>query len=89
MSIYESQLFCLLGHNGAGKTTLISLVTGLINKDEGTVKFYGQSIDEDLDDIRSMTGICVQKDVLYDKLTVEEHLRYYARMKGMQGAELE
>ena len=45
-------LFSLLGHNGAGKTTLISLVTGLIHKDSGKVKFYGQSIDDDIDDIR-------------------------------------
>lgn len=49
----------LLGHNGAGKTTLISLVTGLINKDSGKVKFYGQSIDDDIDEIRQITGICV------------------------------
>jgi len=36
-----------------------------------------------------MTGICVQKDVLYDDLTVEEHLRYYGEMKGYNGAALE
>jgi ATP-binding cassette subfamily A (ABC1) protein 3 len=82
-------LLCLLGHNGAGKTTTISLVTGLVTKDQGSVKFYGKSIDSDLDEIRQFTGICVQRDVLYEELNVEEHLRYYARMKGFEGAELE
>lgn len=42
----------MLGHNGAGKTTLISLVTGLIEKDKGSVKFLGKSIDDELDQIR-------------------------------------
>lgn len=32
LSLYEKNIFCLLGHNGAGKTTMISLLTGLISK---------------------------------------------------------
>jgi ATP-binding cassette subfamily A (ABC1) protein 3 len=35
--LYESQIFCLLGHNGAGKTTTISLLTGMIGKSSGVV----------------------------------------------------
>ena len=52
MQIYESQLLCILGHNGAGKTTTLSLVTGLVKKDCGVVRFYDKSIDNDLDEIR-------------------------------------
>ena len=52
MKIYESQLLCILGHNGAGKTTTLSLVTGLVKKDSGIVRFYDKSIDDDLDEIR-------------------------------------
>ncbi len=35
--LYESEIFCLLGHNGAGKTTTISLLTGMISKSGGNV----------------------------------------------------
>jgi ATP-binding cassette, subfamily A (ABC1), member 3 len=59
LSVYESQLFCLLGHNGAGKTTTINLLTGMIEKDSGVIKIYNKSIDEDLDGIRKLTGICL------------------------------
>ena len=52
LQVYESQILCLLGHNGAGKTTMLSLVTGLIEKDSGDVKYYGKSIETDIDDIR-------------------------------------
>ncbi len=52
ISYISLNILSLLGHNGAGKTTLISLVTGLINKNAGDVKFYGKSIDDDLDEIR-------------------------------------
>jgi len=51
-SLYESSIFCLLGHNGAGKTTTINLLTGMISKTGGHVKMYGLDIDEDLDEIR-------------------------------------
>jgi len=41
-----------LGHNGAGKTTTISVLTGLIEKNEGKIKIYGMNLDTNLDDIR-------------------------------------
>ncbi|CAD8125443.1 unnamed protein product [Paramecium sonneborni] len=88
LSIYESQILCLLGHNGAGKTTAISLLTGLIKKDYGQIKYYGTSTDDDLDGIRSFLGICPQKDVLYNKMTVVEHLKYYGKIKGLDGENL-
>ena len=58
LSIYENQILCLLGHNGAGKTTTLSLLTGLIKKDSGTIYYSGKSTDEYLDEIRTYIGIC-------------------------------
>lgn len=49
LRLYESQIFCLLGHNGAGKTTTISLLTGMIEKSGGRVEIYGQNLDTELD----------------------------------------
>lgn len=37
VNIYEGQIFCLLGHNGAGKTTTINLLTGMIERDSGSI----------------------------------------------------
>jgi ABC-type multidrug transport system ATPase subunit len=74
LSLYENEIFCLLGHNGAGKTTLLNMIGGVIPKSEGVIKIEGFDMSRDRDRILRMIGICSQDDFLYDDLTVEEHL---------------
>ena len=45
---------------------------------------YGKDIRTDIDDIRKGLGICPQHNVLFDHLTVEEHLWFFAKLKGMR-----
>lgn len=45
LSLYESEIFCLLGHNGAGKTTAINVLTGMISKTSGLVSMYEMNLD--------------------------------------------
>lgn len=59
------------------------MLTGLISKNNGKVNIYDMDIDEDLDEIRNSLGLCNQKDVLYENLTVEEHLKFTAEVKGL------
>ncbi|XP_065646706.1 phospholipid-transporting ATPase ABCA1 isoform X2 [Hydra vulgaris] len=84
LNLYEGQITSFLGHNGAGKTTTMSLLTGLFPPTSGTALIYGNDIHTDMDKIRTSLGMCPQHNVLYDKLTVEEHLWFYARLKGMR-----
>uniref|UniRef100_K3W614 ABC transporter domain-containing protein n=1 Tax=Globisporangium ultimum (strain ATCC 200006 / CBS 805.95 / DAOM BR144) TaxID=431595 RepID=K3W614_GLOUD len=88
MSMYKDQITCLLGHNGAGKTTLISMLTGIISPSDGDAYFHGLSLTQNMSQIRQSLGLCFQHDVLYAELSVEEHLLFYARIKGYNGAEL-
>ncbi|EAR96798.2 transporter family ABC domain protein (macronuclear) [Tetrahymena thermophila SB210] len=89
LTLYEKQIFCLLGHNGAGKTTTISLLTGLLQKNQGKIIMNGLDFDQNKDQIRQNIGLCQQKDVLYDNFTIEEHLQFIGRIKGKDGVELE
>ncbi|KAJ3074904.1 hypothetical protein HDU98_009873 [Podochytrium sp. JEL0797] len=75
-------VFGLLGPNGAGKTTLISILTGLYPASYGNAMLAGFNIATDGSEICQVMGICPQFDILWDDLTVEEHLYFYARMKG-------
>jgi len=63
-----------LGHNGAGKTTTISMLSGLIMPDSGTASLYGVDLFNEMAQIRTTLGVCPQLDVLFDDLTVREHL---------------
>ncbi|GMF33894.1 unnamed protein product [Phytophthora fragariaefolia] len=89
ISMYSGQITCLLGHNGAGKTTLISMLTGVTPPTAGDATFHGLSFREDMDKIRESLGICFQHDVLYPELSVQDHLEFYARIKGYTGEALE
>ncbi|GFT33344.1 phospholipid-transporting ATPase ABCA1 [Nephila pilipes] len=82
LNFYEGQITSFLGHNGAGKTTTISILTGMFPPTSGTAKIYGYDIRTDMDSIRRSLGTCPQHNVLFDELTVLEHLWFYARLKG-------
>ena len=49
LKMYDSQIFALLGHNGAGKSTAISMLTGLINRTNGTAKCYNVDLFEEME----------------------------------------
>ncbi|KAJ3140474.1 hypothetical protein HK101_003473 [Irineochytrium annulatum] len=74
----------LLGPNGAGKTTLISILTGLHAPTSGTASIAGHDLATDMRGVYDEIGICPQHDILWDDLTVREHLLFYARLKGVR-----
>jgi len=82
LKLYENQITCLLGHNGAGKSSTISVLTGLYAPTSGDCSVYGSSISEELDFARESMGICPQHDVLFQELTVLEHLQFFKAIKG-------
>ncbi len=89
LNFYQGQITSFLGHNGAGKTTTISILTGLFPPSAGTAKVNGLDIRTDMDTIRQSIGVCPQHNVLFDELTVDEHLWFYARLKGRSPEEIE
>ncbi|XP_066546484.1 phospholipid-transporting ATPase ABCA3 [Amia ocellicauda] len=82
VNMYEGQITVLLGHNGAGKTTTLSMLTGLFPPSSGRAYINGYDISQDMALIRRSLGLCPQHDVLFDNLTVGEHLHFYAQLKG-------
>ncbi|XP_077983375.1 phospholipid-transporting ATPase ABCA3-like [Glandiceps talaboti] len=87
LNMFEGQITSLLGHNGAGKTTTMSILTGLFPPSHGSAMVNGYSILNEMDRIRDSLGICPQHNVLYDRLTVKEHLDFFISLKGKSGPE--
>jgi ABC-type multidrug transport system ATPase subunit len=82
LAINRNECFGLLGPNGAGKTTLISVLTGLYEPSHGFAKVAGYDLVTQMSDIHHHLGVCPQFDIQYPDLTAEEHLLFYARLKG-------
>nr|XP_038031058.1 ATP-binding cassette sub-family A member 13 [Anas platyrhynchos] len=82
LTFHRGQITALLGPNGAGKTTVISLLTGLYPPSSGTIIINGKDIRTDLATIRTELGVCPQYDVLFNILTVREHLLLYGSVKA-------
>mmetsp|Transcript_4477 Transcript_4477/g.10555 ORF Transcript_4477/g.10555 Transcript_4477/m.10555 type:complete len:2546 (+) Transcript_4477:319-7956(+) len=83
LTMYESQITSLLGHNGAGKTTTVSVLTGLFPPTSGDCVMYNKSIVHSKQEARQSLGICPQHNILFDELTVYEHLAFFMRIKGL------
>ncbi|XP_035710292.1 ATP-binding cassette sub-family A member 3-like [Folsomia candida] len=87
MSMYEDEIFVLLGHNGAGKTTAIACCTGVMSPTSGSVIINGVDIVKNPDAVRSQVGLCPQHNLLFDDLTVDQHLSFFGRLKGMSSSD--
>ena len=81
LQMYKGQITALLGHNGAGKTTTMSILTGLFPPSSGSAHVNGKSILTDMESIRESLGLCPQHNVLFDRLTVKEHLEFFINLK--------
>ncbi|KAF9413059.1 hypothetical protein BGZ94_000850 [Podila epigama] len=83
-AVERDTIFGLLGPNGAGKTSLIHILTGLYEPTEGWARLAGYELDLEIKDVYRNIGVCPQHDILWDDLTVGEHLYFYARLKGVE-----
>uniref|UniRef100_A0A336L4T4 CSON004232 protein n=1 Tax=Culicoides sonorensis TaxID=179676 RepID=A0A336L4T4_CULSO len=83
MKLFEDEITVLLGHNGAGKTTTMAMLTGMLAPTSGTALMDGLDINKQMNKIRSILGFCPQYDILFDELTVKEHIEFYCKLKGL------
>lgn len=82
VKFYRNMITAFLGRNGAGKSTTWSIITGLIPPSSGTVRIDGFDILTDIKIIRQKLGFVPQYNILFDLLTVREHLEFFSRLKG-------
>lgn len=83
-NIFYNQITAFLGHNGAGKSTTIKILTGFIPPTSGTAIIHGFNIRTDRDKASRLIGFCPQNNILFDELTVSEHIELFSRLKGVK-----
>lgn len=83
LAIGEGEFVTLVGPNGAGKSTLLRIIATLIQPTAGEVTVGGWSLQGQADRVRRYLGYISHQSLLYDDLTAEENLHFFARLYGV------
>lgn len=89
MQIGAGEFFALLGVNGAGKTTTVKLLCGLTRPDSGDALVMGNSIKDNLNEVKKIIAVSPQETAVAPNLTVTENLRLICGIHGFSKAEAE
>ncbi len=85
MTVRPGELVLVMGRNGTGKTTLLKIMAGLVEPSRGRVLIGG--LQPGSTQARMMLGVVLHHPLVYDELTVQENLSYYAGLYGVYGYE--
>lgn len=84
MEVRPGEIFGFLGPNGAGKTTTIRMLSALISPTSGKAKVAGYEVGREDNEIRRNVGILTESPGLYDRLSAERNLSFFAELHDVE-----
>jgi len=87
--VRRGEVFGFLGANGAGKSTTIRMLCGLLKPTAGRATVDGVDVGSDPEQVKRRIGYMSQRFSLYELLTVDQNIRFYAGLYGLSGSRLE
>jgi heme exporter protein A len=86
LSVNKGEFVTIFGPNGAGKTTLIRILSTITTATSGKLTIGGFSLGKQSHEIRKRIGLIAHQTLLYDNLSAEENLLFYAKLYGLKNA---
>jgi len=87
--VRPGEIFGFLGSNGAGKSTTIRMLCGLLQPTSGTATVGGRDVGRDPEGVKKQIGYMSQRFSLYEQLTVDQNIRFFGGLYGLDGARLQ
>jgi ABC-2 type transport system ATP-binding protein len=87
-SVREGEIFGFLGSNGAGKSTTIRMLCGLLRPTSGSAQVGGIDVQRDPEGVKRRIGYMSQRFSLYELLTVDQNIHFFAGLYGLRGERL-
>lgn len=87
--VNKGEILCFLGPNGAGKTTTINILTGALGYEAGEIYYKGRRVAKGDRSFKQQLGIVPQDISLYEDISAEQNLRFFASLYGLKGRELD
>jgi ABC-2 type transport system ATP-binding protein len=84
LTVPSGSFYGLVGPNGAGKTTTLSMATGLLRPDAGTIEILGTDVWRENVKAKSLVGVLSDGVALFDRLTGEQLVTYHGLLHGME-----
>ena len=88
LTIESGCFFGLLGPNGAGKSTFMSIISGFLRQDEGSIELFGESLNPVDPGQKRLIGLAPQNIALYKDLSAEANLALFGKLQGLRGSRL-
>lgn len=87
-AVHEQEILCILGPNGAGKSTTLHMITGALRCGSGEIHAGGKNIHDHLTAYKRRLGIVPQDLAIYEDLTAEQNVLFFASLYGLKGRKL-
>ena len=85
LNIPFGEITGIIGGSGSGKTTILNLMIGFYWPTSGNILFQSRDIKKDFSNVKNLFGFASQGGSFYNELTVQENLRYFGKMYGLNG----
>lgn len=83
--VRKGEILCILGPNGAGKSTTLNILTGVLNYEDGMIQSEGKNVHDHLRLFKKRLGIVPQDIALYEELSAEQNIKFFASLYGLKG----
>ncbi|MBZ9607140.1 ABC transporter ATP-binding protein [Clostridium estertheticum] len=87
--VNRGEILGLLGPNGAGKSTIINILATILSPDNGEITILGHDLKKDVKAIKLGIGIVPQDLAIYEEITAEKNVRFFASLYKLKGKQLE